>query len=74
MSRASIKNGGAVHTHMFLGEAHAKSESKTWAVIWLCGAMMVAEIVANMPTIRASRSEPASWATWQASRALSSWR
>jgi cation diffusion facilitator family transporter len=48
MSRASIKNGGAVHTHMFLGEAHAKSESKTWAVIWLCGAMMVAEIVGGL--------------------------
>jgi cation diffusion facilitator family transporter len=30
---------------VFLGEGHEKSERKTWAVIWLCGAMMVAEIV-----------------------------
>jgi cation diffusion facilitator family transporter len=33
------------HRHVFLGEAHEKSERKTWAVIWLCAAMMVAEIV-----------------------------
>src|ERR1700684_3733664 len=33
------------HSHVFLGEGHEKSERKTWAVIWLCGAMMVAEIV-----------------------------
>jgi cation diffusion facilitator family transporter len=35
----------AFHSHVFLGEGHEKSERKTWAVIWLCGAMMVAEIV-----------------------------
>ena len=29
----------------FLGEGHEKSERRTWAVIWLCGAMMLAEIV-----------------------------
>ena len=37
-------NGGpaaAFHSHVFLGEGHEKSERKTWAVIWLCGAMMV---------------------------------
>jgi len=33
------------HRHMFLSEDHQKSERKTWAVIWLCSAMMVAEIV-----------------------------
>jgi cation diffusion facilitator family transporter len=32
------------HHHVFLGESHEKSERKTWAVIWLCGAMMLAEI------------------------------
>src|SRR6202046_426645 len=32
------------HSHVFLGEGHEKSERKTWAVIWLCGAMMVAEM------------------------------
>ncbi len=33
------------HTHVFLGTGHEKNERKTWAVIILCGAMMVVEIV-----------------------------
>jgi cation diffusion facilitator family transporter len=33
------------HSHVFLGEGHEKSEHKTWLVIWLCTAMMIAEIV-----------------------------
>jgi cation diffusion facilitator family transporter len=33
------------HTHVFLGTGHEKNERKTWAVIVLCGAMMVVEIV-----------------------------
>src|ERR1700747_3004456 len=32
------------HSHRFLGEGHERSERKTWAVIWLCGAMMLFEI------------------------------
>ena len=36
------------HSHVFLGEGHVKSERKTWTVIWLCGAMMVAEIVGGL--------------------------
>lgn len=36
------------HSHSFLGEGHERSERKTWAVIWLCGAMMVAEIVGGL--------------------------
>jgi cation diffusion facilitator family transporter len=36
------------HNHIFLGEAHTQSERKTWAVIWLCGAMMCAEIVGGL--------------------------
>ena len=32
------------HSHVFLGADHARSERRTWWVIWLCGAMMVAEI------------------------------
>ena len=35
----------AFHSHVFLGEGHEKSERRTWAVIWLCTAMMVTEIV-----------------------------
>ncbi len=36
------------HSHIFLGAGHEKSERKTWAVIWLCGAMMVAEIIGGL--------------------------
>jgi cation diffusion facilitator family transporter len=36
------------HNHVFLGQGHEKSERKTWAVIWLCGAMMIAEIVGGL--------------------------
>jgi cation diffusion facilitator family transporter len=46
MSNAS--GGARAHSHFFLGADHASSERKTWAVIWLCGAMMVAEIVGGM--------------------------
>jgi Co/Zn/Cd efflux system component len=44
-------NGGAwsaFHSHVFLGEEHEKSERRTWAVIWLCGAMMIAEIAGGL--------------------------
>jgi cation diffusion facilitator family transporter len=44
-----IGNPGTLrHSHVFLGEGHEKSERKTWAVIWLCGAMMIAEIVGGL--------------------------
>ena len=36
------------HPHVFLGRGHEQSERKTWAVIWLCGAMMCAEIVGGL--------------------------
>jgi cation diffusion facilitator family transporter len=36
------------HSHIFLGAGHEASERKTWAVIWLCGAMMIAEIVGGV--------------------------
>jgi cation diffusion facilitator family transporter len=35
----------AFHDHVFLGEQHEASEKKTWAVIWLCTAMMFLEII-----------------------------
>jgi cation diffusion facilitator family transporter len=47
----SDTNGGTAalrHSHVFLGEGHEKSERKTWAVIWLCGAMMITEIVGGL--------------------------
>jgi len=36
------------HSHTFLGQSHDGSERKTWAVIWLCGAMMLAEIIGGL--------------------------
>src|ERR1700694_4723151 len=36
------------HAHVFLGEAHARNERKTWIVIAICAAMMVAEIVGGV--------------------------
>src|ERR1700674_5828703 len=36
------------HSHVFLGAEHEASERRTWAVIWLCGAMMIAEIVGGL--------------------------
>ena len=36
------------HSHVFLGEQHEASERRTWAVIWLCGAMMIAEIIGGL--------------------------
>ncbi len=36
---------GANHDHMFLGQGHQQNERKTWGVIVLCTAMMLAEII-----------------------------
>jgi cation diffusion facilitator family transporter len=36
---------GIGHGHVFLGEGHDKNARKTWAVIALCGVMMIVEIV-----------------------------
>ncbi len=33
------------HSHVFLGSGHESNERKTWAVIILCGLMMIVEIV-----------------------------
>ena len=48
MNDHGIAAGPLQHSHSFLGAGHAKSERKTWAVIWLCGAMMVAEIIGGL--------------------------
>ena len=48
MSETSLPLAPLRHSHVFLGEGHEKSERKTWAVIWLCGAMMIAEIVGGL--------------------------
>ncbi len=36
------------HSHVFLGEAHERNERKTWIVIAICTAMMIAEIVGGL--------------------------
>jgi cation diffusion facilitator family transporter len=36
------------HSHVFLGDAHERNERKTWAVIGICAAMMIAEIVGGL--------------------------
>ncbi|MFL9964616.1 CDF family Co(II)/Ni(II) efflux transporter DmeF [Paraburkholderia sediminicola] len=36
---------GAGHDHIFLGAGHEQNERKTWAVIALCSAMMLIEII-----------------------------
>jgi cation diffusion facilitator family transporter len=36
------------HSHSFLGAGHDRNERKTWAVIWLCAAMMIAEIFGGL--------------------------
>ncbi len=38
----------AAHGHVFLGTAHETNERRSWAVIVLCGAMMVAEIAGGL--------------------------
>jgi len=38
----------ASHKHIFLGAGHERNERRTWLVIWLCGAMMIAEIVGGL--------------------------
>jgi cation diffusion facilitator family transporter len=36
------------HGHVFLGAAHERNERKTWTVIAICAAMMIAEIVGGL--------------------------
>ena len=49
MSGIGTDDGASLwHSHRFLGAGHERSERKTWAVIALCGAMMIAEIVGGL--------------------------
>jgi cation diffusion facilitator family transporter len=48
MSQASLDNKPRGHHHIYLGSDHDRSERKTWAVIGLCGLMMVAEIIGGL--------------------------
>jgi cation diffusion facilitator family transporter len=45
---AAFHNNQVFHSHVFLGQGHEQSERKTWAVIWLCSIMMIAEIIGGL--------------------------
>jgi cation diffusion facilitator family transporter len=45
---ATQASPAAGHSHTFLGEGHEQNERRTWLVIWLCGFMMVGEIIGGM--------------------------
>lgn len=45
MTGLAIPTMPSTHSHVFLGEGHERAERWTWAVIWLCGAMMALEII-----------------------------
>lgn len=45
MNPSTSQQSTSVHSHVFLGAGHERNERKTWAVIWLCGIMMLAEVV-----------------------------
>ena len=44
MAETNITTRDTAHSHVFLGAGHENAERRTWAVIWLCGVMMVLEI------------------------------
>src|SRR5450631_2822744 len=48
MLQEDLENSSLLHSHVFLGAGHEKSERKTWAVIALCAAMMLFEIVGGL--------------------------
>ncbi len=48
MSNASLSAVPLSHSHVFLGAGHERNERRTWAVIALCGAMMIAEIIGGL--------------------------
>lgn len=45
MTQTLIAPSELGHRHQFLAPGHKANERRTWAVIWLCGAMMAAEII-----------------------------
>jgi cation diffusion facilitator family transporter len=44
----TMPSSSSKHSHIFLAPGHEKSERKTWAVIWLCGIMIIAEIAGGL--------------------------
>ena len=48
MAEAEVFTPPSGHSHVYLGEGHVRAERRSWAVIWLCGAMMVLEIAGGL--------------------------
>ena len=48
MAEARVNAEHRDHSHVFLAPGHEKSERRAWAVIVLCGLMMVGEIVGGL--------------------------
>src|SRR5271167_3091612 len=48
MPNTSNDAASFAHSHSFLGRGHGANERRTWAVIWLCGAMMIGEIAGGL--------------------------
>ena len=60
------------HSHVFLGEGHERNERRTWMVIALCAAMMVAEIAGGLLLVRSRWSRTG--CTCRRMRARCCWR
>lgn len=48
MTATTLLRAGERHDHVFLGDDHARSERRSWAVIALCVATMILEIVGGL--------------------------
>lgn len=48
MSQSGVSVEDRAHSHVFLAPSHEKNERRAWAVIVLCGLMMVGEIVGGL--------------------------
>jgi cation diffusion facilitator family transporter len=48
MSEAHMTEANRSHGHVFLAPGHERNERRAWAVIALCGLMMIAEIVGGL--------------------------
>src|ERR1700691_4437640 len=45
MKDGDVTSTPSAHSHVFLGPGHEQNERRTWAVIALCGVMMLVEII-----------------------------
>ena len=48
MTKARTSAAPAAHGHVFLAPSHQANERRVWAVIALCGAMMIGEIIGGL--------------------------